>query len=344
MALPKSHGQRAPTIYDVARVAGVSHQSVSRFLNGETLRENTRTQVEAAITELGYRLNPAARALATNVSYRIGALVYELQELGPSQIAQGAADQARSAGFLLDIVALDPRDDAAIAHAIDLLDQQHLAGILALAPTQRLLDALQAVEYRIPVYIDSEPVFDGTAETETLNSVGTVLALEHLRGLGHRRIFHISGPLDWISAANRSTAYRAYMLEHDMPFFEPFAGDWTSASGYAAVRSIPFDAGITAIFVANDQMAMGVLLALSERGLRVPEDISVVSFDDVPESEFTIPPLTTVRLNFAEQGRVAVERLVAMIKNEPEPALPEQPRVSLTVRRSTAPRPSASRN
>ncbi|RFA08227.1 hypothetical protein B7R54_02555 [Subtercola boreus] len=339
MALPKQHGQRAPTIYDVARSAGVSHQSVSRMLNGETVRPLTRSRIEAAITELDYRPNPTARALATSVSYRLGALVYELQELGPSQIAQGAADQARAAGYLLDIVALNPRDDASIAHAIELLDQQHLAGILALAPTQRLVDALQTVDYRIPVYIDSEPLFDGTAATETLNTTGTRLALDHLVGLGHSRIFHISGPPEWISARNRLAAYRGYVADHGLPAFEPVYGDWTAASGFEAAARISRDAGITAVFVSNDQMAMGALRAFSEAGIRVPEQLSVVSFDDVPESGFTIPPLTTVRLDFAEQGRLAVERLVAMIRNDPEPPLPERPRVSLVVRQSTAAAP-----
>ena len=343
MVLPKSHAVRAPTIYDVAREAGVSHQTVSRFLKGERVKAITRLRVESAITDLDYRPNSVARALATSRSYRIGALVYELQELGPSQIAQGAADQAREAGYLLDIVALDPEDDEAIAHAIALLDEQHLAGILALAPTRRLLNALQTADYRVPLVIDTEPEYTGTTDTESLNTIGTRLALQHLIDLGHERIFYLSGPHEWISAANRLATYRRMLGEHGLTPFEPIEGDWTAASGYSAALRMPRDKGITAVLVANDQMALGALRAFSELQLRVPEDMSVVGFDDIPESEYTIPPLTTVRLEFAEQGRASVERLVAMIESKPAPSPTGSSTVRLVARASTGtPRPASS--
>lgn len=338
MVLPKSDAVRPPTIYDVARVAGVSHQTVSRFLKGETgIKGSTRERVESAVAELGYRPNPTARALATNRSLRIGALVYELQELGPSQIAQGAADQAREAGYLLDIVSLDPEDGEAIAHAITLLDEQNLAGILAMAPTRRLLDALQSANFRVPVVIDTEPVYTGESQTESLNTLGTRLALEHLFALGHERIFPLSGPQEWISAGNRLLTYQRILRERNLPVFESINGNWTAASGYSAALRMPRDAGITAVLVGNDQMAMGALRAFSELGLRIPGEVSVVGFDDIPEAEFTIPPLTTVKLNFAEQGRTSIEQLVAKIENRPSPTSVEASTVSLIVRASTGP-------
>jgi DNA-binding LacI/PurR family transcriptional regulator len=338
VALPKSHAVRPPTIYDVARVAGVSHQTVSRFLRGNTgLKMATRERVQAAIAELGYRPNSTARALATSRSYRIGALVYELQELGPSLIAKGATDAARTSGYLLDIVALDPEDDEAIAHAIGLLDDQNLAGILALAPTHRLRDALQAADYQVPLVIDAEGEYENTTETETLNTIGTRLAVEHLIELGHRRILHISGPHEWISASNRLAAYRHTLGQAGLATFESIEGDWSAASGYAAGRAMPAESGFTAVVVANDQMALGALRAFTEMGLRVPEDISVVGFDDIPESEFLIPPLTTVRLDFAEQGRFAVETLVARIEGREAPIRPSAMTATLVPRNSTAP-------
>jgi DNA-binding LacI/PurR family transcriptional regulator len=341
VALPKSHAVRPPTIYDVAQAASVSHQTVSRYLRGNSaLKAATRERVEAAIAELGYRPNSTARALATSRSYRIGALVYELQELGPSLIAKGATDQARVSGYLLDIVALDPEDDEAIAHAIGLLDDQNLAGILALAPTHRLRDALRAADYRVPLVIDAENEYENSPETETLNTIGTRLAVEHLIDLGHRRIAYISGPHEWISASNRLSAYRHTLVEAGLPFFDPIEGDWSAASGYAAGRALPAESRFTAVVVANDQMGLGVLRAFNEMGIRVPEDISVVGFDDIPESEFMIPPLTTVRLDFAEQGRFAVETLVATIEGHAAPIRPPAMSATLISRSSTA-RPPA---
>jgi DNA-binding LacI/PurR family transcriptional regulator len=325
---------RAPTLYDVAREAGVSHQTVSRLLKGEGIRPGNRERIESAIAALDYRPNPTARALATNSSRRIGALVYELQELGPSRITQGAADAARRAGYLLDIVTLDPGNDRAIREAIDLLDQRQLAGILALAPTERVGRALREVEYRIPVHIASEPLDDGTTSPETLNARGTVLALQHLVDLGHQRIIHIAGPLEWISARNRAAAYARFLAEHGLPAFEAIPGDWTAASGYAAARSIPVDSGVTALVVANDQMAIGALRALHEAGRRVPEDVSVVGFDNVPESGFTIPPLTTVDQSYAAHGAVALDRLIDAIEGG-EPRVPDEPELRLVVRSST---------
>jgi LacI family transcriptional regulator len=338
VVLPRSDAARPATIYDVAREAGVSHQTVSRLLKGAAVRPATRERVEAAIDSLGYRLNATARALATSRSYRIGALVYELQELGPSRVAQGAANEARDSGYLLDIVSLDPDDDSAIADAIALLDQQHLAGIIALAPTQRLARALEAMSYRIPVLIDTEPAFDGTAATASLNTEGTALAVEHLLALGHRSIVHVSGPPEWMSAANRRRAYEHTMHRHGLTPSTPVAGDWTAASGYRAVRNLPLE-GVTALLVGNDQMAQGALRALWERGIRVPEEMSVVGFDDVPEAAFAIPPLTTVRLDFADQGRRGVADLVARIEGRPATGAPDAGTVQLIERASTAPAP-----
>ncbi|QHC68091.1 substrate-binding domain-containing protein [Rathayibacter sp. VKM Ac-2759] len=340
MALPDTTRKRRPTIYDVADRAGVSHQSVSRYVKGTTIRDATRAAIEAAIEELGFRPNQTARALATNRSYRLGALVYQLHELGPNRIVAGAARAAREAGYLLDIISLDPENDVEIAHAIDLLEDQQLAGVFAMAPTRRLRDALAGLEHRVPFLPDTEPVYDGTPATESLNSRGARLAMEHLLGLGHRRILHVSGPRDWISAINREALYREALESAGLPLLPVVEGNWTAESGYEAVRGLSDPLEATAIFAANDQMAMGVFRALWERGVDVPGEVSVVGFDDVPESAFTVPPLTTVRLDFAVRGRSAVEQLIGMIEGradaEHSPAEPDE--VSLVVRRSTAAR------
>jgi DNA-binding LacI/PurR family transcriptional regulator len=338
MVLPRSAARRGATIYDVARDAGVSHQTVSRMLKGERVKPGTRQRVERAIAELGYRPNPTARALATNTSRRIGAFVYELHEMGPSQIVQGAADEARRAGYVLDTVSLDPRDDSAIAHAIELLGQQQLAGILALAPTRRMAEALDATDYQVPIVVDTEPLYDGTAATESLNVIGARLALQHLYELGHRRIAHVAGPAEWISALNRAAAYERFMTEHDLPVFQVVSDGWAPADGYRAAHALRRGWGATAIFVANDQMALGTLRTLWEQGVRVPKDVSVVGFDDVPEAGYTIPPLTTVRLRFPLQGRHLVARLVEQIEGRARRGAVAEIGVSLTVRTSSSER------
>ncbi|MDP9794150.1 DNA-binding LacI/PurR family transcriptional regulator [Catenuloplanes nepalensis] len=335
MVLPRSAARGGPTIYDVARHAGVSHQTVSRMLKGERVKPPTRVRVETAIAELGYKPNPTARALATNTSKRIGAFVYELHEMGPSQIVQGAADEARRAGYVLDTVALDPRDDAAITHAIELLGQQQLAGVLALAPTLRMAAALDATDFQIPIVVDTEPLYDGTPATESLNVVGARLALDHLHGLGHRRIAHIAGPAEWISAFNRSAAYDRFVVEHGLPRITTVSDGWSPADGYQAALRLPPDSGVTALFVANDQMALGVLRALWERGVRVPDDISVVGFDDIAEAGYTIPPLSTVRLLFPAQGRHLVDRLLEQIEGRTPSGVDTDMGVSFVARASS---------
>lgn len=327
-----------PTIYDVAELAGVSHQTVSRLLKGGSgIRPANRARIEHALKELDYRPNLAARALATNRSHRIGAIAYEMLEMGPSKIIQGASDSAREAGYLLDIVSLDPRDEGSLEQAVTLLSQQDLAGILAFAPTDQINRVIAASHFSVPVYVETEEDDLLPGHEESLNGHGLRILVEHLVGLGHRRFFHVSGPTPWLSARNRLAAYEHALAAHGLTSVGSLAGDWSAASGYEAALRIPLDRGITAIVAANDQMALGVLRALSERGVGVPVDVSVVGFDDIPEAQYFQPPLTTVRLDFERQGRIAIRRLLALIGDDtamPQPAavLPE-----LKVRHSSGP-------
>jgi DNA-binding LacI/PurR family transcriptional regulator len=330
---------RVATIYDVARLAGVSHQTVSRVLNGEAgIRPATRERVEATIESLGYRRNPAAVSLASRRSHRIGALVSGLLEGGPSKFIDGASTAARDAGFALDIVSLTVGDDQVVSEAVLLLEQQDLAGILAFSPSDRVRDLLMGMQFRVPVVVSTAPEDDTAADgRQAGNATATRLALEHLFSLDHRQVVMVSGPREWASAAMRTAAYQTTMIEHGLAALPVIEGDWTARSGYEAGWRIPLDTGVTAVLVANDQMALGVLRALSERGVRVPEQMSVVGFDDIPESGYYQPPLTTVRLDFTGYGRESITTLLRTIEpHTPHPALtPEPPR--LVVRGSTQP-------
>src|SRR3954454_22817620 len=182
---PVERATKAPTIYDVARLAEVSHQTVSRVVKGQTnIGPEIRRRVEAAIATLDYKPNMIARSLATSRALRIGALVYGIVEVGPNKIMQGASEAAREAGYLLDIITLDPTSDHAIEQAISLINQQLLAGILVFAPTDRVLAALDAVRFSIPVYVESDLNPGDGADGPTLNERGVVLLIDHLVELG----------------------------------------------------------------------------------------------------------------------------------------------------------------
>ena len=334
---PPAASTRAATIYDVARLAGVSHQTVSRVLNDEPgTRPATRERVRSAIVALGYRRNPAATALASRRSHRLAALVTGMLESGPSKFIDGAATAARQAGYVLDIVSLDHtgRDTT---QATDLLDQHDLAGVVILAPSDQVHDALAGWHPRVPVLVATALEDDHTDPAgHTGNTTATRVALEHLLDLGHTRITLVSGPEHWASAAARTRAYRSTMAAHHHPSLPVIPGDWSARSGYRAGQTLD-PTTTTAVLAANDQMALGVIRALSERGIPVPEAISVIGIDDIPEAGYFRPPLTTVRLDFHGYGHHAITTLLRTIDPEgarPTPP-PELPR--LVVRASTAP-------
>lgn len=330
---------KAATIYDVAQTAGVSHQTVSRFLRGfEGIRPETRERVTRALNELGYRPNQAARSLKSGRSHRIGALTHEISLVGPSRIVEGASVAAREAGYVLDIVSLDSRDPRAIEDALALITQHDLAGVLALAATDDMTRAFEATAFRIPVYVAAEA--DGIPDDprSVLSRVGVPLLVAHLADLGHRRLVHIAGPTMWSAARNRIRAYEAAVAARGLHSVEVLHGDWSAASGYRAIVELGDLHGATAVVAANDQMALGAMLALKERGLRVPGNVSVVGIDDIPEAAYFDPPLTSLRNDFEGQGRAAVSLLLArMARTEflPVPVAPP----SLVVRQSSGPAP-----
>ena len=328
---------RAATIYDVARRAGVSHQTVSRLIGGfEGIRPETRAKVEKALRELDYRPNVAARSLTMGRSYRIGALTHEIDKTGPSRIIQGAAAAARRAGYVLDIVTLDMADAIAIAESLDLIRQQDLAGVLVFASTDEMIGAFRKSRFRAPVHlsIDGEGRDEPTAQPLKLAELEMLVDL--LWRNGHRRFAHIAGPANSPAARNRELAYEQALARRGVRSLGAVRGDWSSESGYRAAADLPRDA--TAVVVANDQMALGALLALQKAGAAVPADVSVTGIDDIPESAYFNPPLTTVRLDLLTQGAIAVGELLALIGAEADvPTVLPSPQI--VVRASTGAAP-----
>lgn len=332
--IPAERSARQPTIYDVARLAGVSHQTVSRLVKGDSgIRPANRERVLKALDELNYRPNLTARSLATSRSHRVAALTQEITQVGPGKVAQGASEEARAHGYILDIIALDVSDRANIEEAIALVNQHEVAGILALASTDELRAAFEGTTFQVPVVIPLE-AGDVDAERPGLRGRASRELVDHLVNLGHRAFLHLAGPEAWVAARNRRHDFEAALSRHGIQLTHVVHGDWSARSGYDAIRSLGADIGSTAILAANDQMAIGAILALTELGLRVPEDVSVTGMDDVPEAAYIRPPLTTIRLEFEEEGRDTFRQLLALMTGEQIERRPTPAKAIL--RRSTA--------
>jgi DNA-binding LacI/PurR family transcriptional regulator len=331
-----TNGRRLPRLNDVAALAGVSHQTVSRVVNNNpNVSKATRERVEAAISELGYRRNTAARSLVTRRSQTIGVVGSELSQYGPANTILGVEQAARDAGYFVSIAALKTVNRDTISDALRHFQDQSVDGVVVVVPHSETLSALDAMALDVPVVTVGSLGNDAISGAMVDQKRGAELAVTHLIEQGHRRIGHISGPLDWIDGAARAESWsqtlRAAGLEDDLLVH----GDWSAGSGYEIGRQFARERSATAIFVGNDQMALGVLRAFSEAGISVPGDVSVVGFDDTPEAAYFVPPLTTVRQDFEELGRRCVDAMVAEIEQGAAVSgvvvTPE-----LVVRRSTA--------
>ncbi len=309
---------REPAMTDVARLAGVSHQTVSRVLNGHpNVREQTRLRVRAAIEQLGYRPNRAARALATGRSQLIGVVAQNSTLFGPSSLLAAFELAAAARGFVVSVRRVRVLDRGSIAEAVDHHLEQRAAGIVVIAPTAAADEALAAVPPDIPlVAVDGDPARGDTLVTVDQRA-GARLATRHLLDAGHRTVWHVSGPSEWFDAADRERGWRRTLEEAgaEVPPVSP--ADWSAASGYRAGLILARMPEVTAVFAANDHLALGILRAMSERGRAVPGDVSVVGFDDVPEAAYFIPPLTTVRPDFATVATETLDVLLSCMSGEP---------------------------
>jgi DNA-binding LacI/PurR family transcriptional regulator len=323
---------------DVAEVAGVSHQTVSRVLNDfPGVRPATRARVLAAIDELGYRRNVAARTLAANRSGTIGLITSGSGEVGPTQIGLSVESAARTAGYALSTVTLREVTDTSLHAAADRLLSHSVEALVVIVAHRAALRFIESFHVGVPVVLVGGGLSGMPMSAGVDQALGVRLALQHLLDLGHQTVFHLAGPLDWIEAMARRDAWREE-LERAGRTVPPvrWGGDWGAGSGYESGRTLVREAGVTAVFVANDQMALGFLRAVTQAGLRVPEDISVVGFDDIPESLYFSPPLTTIRQDFNELGRRAMSLVVRALDGETAATVSAvQP--ALVMRETTAP-------
>jgi DNA-binding LacI/PurR family transcriptional regulator len=296
-------------VRDVAALAGVSRQTVSRVLNDHPeVAADTKERVLAAMAELGYRMNNAARALGTRRSRTIGVLASDALQYGPSRSIAAIETSARGAGYWVSAAFADAGDAAAVVSAVDHLIAQGVEGIVVVAPHARTLEALDALDVNVPV-VTLHSAGRGARGLSVDQAAGARLAVAALADAGHTRIAHLAGPADWLEAESRAEGWAAELDARGLQPGPVIVGDWSAGSGYAAAVAVR-EAGATAVFAANDQMALGLLSGLHEAGLSVPADISVVGFDDVPDAAYYWPKLTTVRQDFDELARRAVAALV----------------------------------
>jgi DNA-binding LacI/PurR family transcriptional regulator len=312
---PPERPRRAAVMSDVGRLAGVSHQTVSRVINGSRhVRPETRQRVLDAMAQLGYRRNSIARALVTGRSNTLGVLSFDTTLYGPASTLFGIERAAHEAGYFMIVASLQALNRASVTDAVERLGRQGVDGLLVIAPYEDAVDALAHAPAEIPLVA----VEAGPADVVPLVCVdqhaGAVSATRHLLALGHETVWHITGPADFLESQQRQRGWRETLQIAGAPVPTHLVGDWSPRSGYDLGSQLSRDPAVTALFVANDQMALGVLRAMHEGGREIPYDISVVGFDDVPEAQYFTPPLTTIRQDFGELGSRALRLLLAIIQ------------------------------
>ncbi|MEV5315709.1 LacI family DNA-binding transcriptional regulator [Streptomyces sp. NPDC052610] len=334
----RSFAGTRPVMDDVARLAGVSKQTVSRVLNDHpAVRAETRAAVVEAMRTLGYRPSRSARSLASGRTRMLGVISFDAARYGPASILTAINTAAQGAGYLVSSIALGTADRDTVLRALDTLSAEGADGVIAIAPQRGVAGALAETRLDTPMVV-LENDLGGRAPLVTADSrAGARAATGHLLRLGHATVHHIAGPTGWTSAEVRLDSWRATLTEAGAEVPDPLLGDWSADSGYRLGRRLAERPDVTAVFASNDQMALGLLRALHEAGRRVPDDVSVIGYDDIPEAAHLLPPLTTVRTDFGEIGRRALRLLLDRIDEVAEPRIEPVVPVELVVRRSTGP-------
>lgn len=326
-------------IYDVAARAGVSHQTVSRVINNHaSVRDATRQRVLEAMQELEYVPNQAARALVTSRSGLIGILASDMALYGPAGGVNAMEVAAREAGYSTITRTVNPEAEEEVRAGVTQLRLLGVEGIVVVTTHNRpALIAREMLPAMPIVGIDADySSSDLAVEVDNVDAASR--ATQHLIDLGHTNILHITGPEASFIGKQRIVGYTSTMRRSGL---KPrlAKGDWSIAAGYREGSAYDIEGQhITAVFCANDSLALGLLKALRERGFRVPEDVSVVGFDDIPEAAYFDPPLTTMRQEFGEIGRTAMTLLLRQLAGESdlESAFVK---LDFLVRESTAPVP-----
>jgi LacI family transcriptional regulator len=311
---------RRPTITDVARAAGVSKRTISRVINGsDKVNARTRERIEALIDEMGFRPNRQARGLATRRSYLLG-LVYDVPTLFIAEMQRGILDACRERGFELLVHACDSRDSRLVDEILGFADRAHLDGLVVLPPFSQLTPLTEALDRAGMPFIHLSSEMSERPWRQVVTGYGPAIGAmtDHLVELGHRRVGFISGPVDNLSSRKRREAFEQALARHGLALRPEWiaTGAFTFESGVLAARTLlAGEDRPTAIFAANDEMALAVINVAAGLGLAVPKDLSVVGFDGTPFSAFVTPPLTTIARNTHVMAELATRKLIDLVEH-----------------------------
>jgi DNA-binding LacI/PurR family transcriptional regulator len=323
---------------DVARAAGVSHQTVSRVLNDfPRVAPETRARVLRVIREMDYRPNITARALSTGQTRTLGVITSDPREYGPANTVHGISEAAEDQGWAVNVVELRTPEPSQIDLTIERLTSQAVEGIITIAPYRAVARALADAPHRIPMLtLDSS--FDQHVPAVAVDEVGgSRAAVDYLLELGHSTVWHISGPPGSIAADERIEGWRSALDDAKAVVPPVLTGDWSARSGFELAQQLAARPEVTAVFCANDQTALGAMRALQEAGRRIPHDVSVIGFDDMPEAAYLLPPLTTVRSDFSEVGRRCLSIMLELLSGPSRSWVTSIVPTELVVRGSTGP-------
>lgn len=323
---------------DIAQLAGVSQKTVSRVVNNcDPVSSVTRNNVNKAIMQLGYRPNTFARSLVNRKSSMIGIIPVGSSSYTAYLNVVAIERAARAAGY--STILGSASDD--ISNQINQMLDRQVDGIIVLEPVDDTSWDPKPLRGTPVVSIGS---MLGTTDRTMVGydqAAAARLATDHLLALGHGTVWHLAGPLDSPIAAARARGWRSALNDHDLPI-PPLAvaDDWSAGAGFVAGRMLASNPVVTAVFVASDHLAMGAMRAIVDRGRRIPEDVSIVGFDDVPEAAYQIAPLTTIRENHEILTTRAVAELVAIIDGSSRPSQDIELPMELVLRQSSGPAPS----
>ncbi|MEU6430659.1 LacI family DNA-binding transcriptional regulator [Microbispora sp. NPDC046973] len=340
--IPGGRRKQRVSMADVARLAGVSSQTVSRVANGHPgVVGATREQVLAAMRELGYRPNSAARALRYGQFNTIGVILFGLASTGNSRTVEAIATHAAAEGYAITLIPIGIPTQDNVLGAFTRMGELAVDAVIVIIEIHLLDAGTVTLPPGVHVVVVDSDAGDRYSVVDTDQAEGARLAVRHLLDLGHETVWHVTGPETSFASQRRAQAWRLALEEAGRPVPPPLHGDWSAESGYAAGLALAGEPGCTAVFASNDQMALGLLRAFHERGRAVPDGISVVGFDDIPDASCFVPPLTTVHQDFAEVGRRCVQGVLRQIREggASRPGTELVP-TRLVVRASTAPPPT----
>lgn len=335
MSPPRKAGD-SPSMADVARAAGVSPQTVSRVANGEpTVSPKTRERVLRAIRDLNYRPNAAARAMKRGSYKTIGIVYHSLRSVGTQMPVEVISRKAAQSGYATLLLPLEVPTQQNADGAISRLEEMAADAVIAIMPNVFAGPTKAPTFNAAPTLVVASSAAPGVASIDFDHRGGSKQAVDHLLELGHITVDHIAGTRDAPDSVLRREGWEDALKAANRHVPEPVYGDWTPGSGYRAAKELLSRRRLpTAIYVANDKMALGAYRAIREQGLRIPEDVSVIGFDNVDEAAVYDPPLTTVEQDFDAFGNEALAMTLDMI----EGAAPDHRIIPtrLAVRESTA--------